>query len=148
MSLQALQGDSLRRDFDERLQEAHAKELQRLHAETEPKAPRWGRDLLQLRAQQGRLADQQRYAEAADLKALADRLEARELQAWQASRDRRIATAEAQFLARASGERSGLEARIAAGRQEFELIRSQERQRLVKRFQCVKAQSATKHRIT
>merc|ERR1719171_3274812 len=60
----------------------HKAEYQAFHdkvrKDTEPRTPRWSRDLLNLRKIQETLAKQKKYAEAAKTKAIADGMEARE----------------------------------------------------------------------
>lgn len=125
----------------------YGKQMERLMVETEPRAPRWSRDLLQLRKQQERMAEQTRHDEAAAVKAAADVVEAKEREAWLAARAAKIAVGVSRMLEKQHTEKAGLESRIEASRQEHEQQKIAERRRLVKRCQSVKAQACAKYNI-
>merc|ERR1719281_1546486 len=61
-----------------RHQGEHQAYLEKLRAETEPRTPRWSKDLLNLRKIQETLAKMKKYAEAGKTKAQADQVEAKE----------------------------------------------------------------------
>eukprot|EP00434_Breviolum_minutum_P043964 symbB.v1.2.039213.t1/scaffold6412.1/size18292/2 len=80
--------------------------------ETEPRNPRFSKDLLNLRKIQDTLAKMKKYSEAGKTKQQADILEAKEREAWSSKRETKIRSLEEQFLHKQSLEMTGLTKRI------------------------------------
>merc|ERR1719171_3382046 len=120
---------------------------QKIRRETEPRTPRWSRDLLNLRQIQETLAKQKKYAEAGKTKVHADQLEAKEHAMWKAKREARMAALEEQFLHKQQLEMGGLLKRIQSGREEQKQARKGELERLLQRYHNVKTQLESQQKI-
>jgi len=133
------------------LRERHEKEFdesrEKFHRETEPRTPRWSRDLLNLRKIQETLAKMKKYGEAAKTKQQADAVEAKETEVWRAKRDAKIRGLEEQFLHKQSLEMMGLTKRIVSGREEQKQARKLELERLLQRYHNVKSQLESQQKI-
>jgi len=125
----------------------HQQHLDKIRRETEPRTPRWSRDLLNLRKIQETLAKQKKYAEAGKTKVHADQLEAKEHAMWKAKREARIAALEEQFLHKQQLEMGGLLKRIQSGREEQKQARKGELERLLQRYHNVKTQLESQQKI-
>jgi len=125
----------------------HQAQLDRLRRETEPRTPRWSRDLLNLRKIQETLAKQKKYAEAEKTKIQADRVEAQEHAMWKAKREAKIASFQEQFLHKQQLEMGGLLKRIQSGREEQKQARKSELERLLQRYHNVKTQLESQQKI-
>lgn len=125
----------------------HGATLDKLRRETEPRTPRWSRDLLNLRKIQETLAKMKKYAEAGKTKAQADVLEAKEHALWKASREAKIAGLEENFLHKQQLEMGGLLKRIHSGREEQKMARKAELERLLQRYHNVKTQLESQQKI-
>jgi len=133
------------------LAQRHREELsaymEKARRETEPRTPRWSRDLLNLRKIQETLAKMKKYAEAGKTKAQADQVEAKEHAMWKAKRDAKIATMEEQFKEKQKLEMLGLQKRIQSGREEQKHARKSELERLLQRYHNVKTQLESQQKI-
>mmetsp|Transcript_51564 Transcript_51564/g.116042 ORF Transcript_51564/g.116042 Transcript_51564/m.116042 type:complete len:257 (-) Transcript_51564:123-893(-) len=125
----------------------HQQYLEKARAETEPRTPRWSKDLLNLRKIQETLAKMKKYAEASKTKTQADQLEATEHSNWKAKREAKIATLEEQFMHKQQLEMGGLLKRIQSGREEQKQARKSELERLLQRYHNVKTQLESQQRI-
>jgi len=114
-----------------RHQAEHQEHLERLRRETEPRTPRWSKDLLNLRRIQEILAKQKKYAEAEKTKLQADRVESEEHRMWKVKREAKIESLEKQFLHKQQLEMGGLLKRIQSGREEQKQARKGELERLL-----------------
>merc|ERR1719231_1084007 len=121
--------------------------MKKTRKETEPRTPRWSRDLLNLRKIQETLAKQKKYSEAGKTKVHADQLEAKEHAMWKAKREARIAALEEQFLHKQQLEMGGLLKRIQSGREEQKQARKGELERLLQRYHNVKTQLESQQKI-
>jgi len=121
--------------------------VQELRERTQPRTPKWSRELLNLRKIQDTLAKQKKYAEAAKTKAQADAIEAKETEAWRVKRDGKIATLEEQFASKQEMEMGGLLKRISSGREEQKQARKTELERLLQRYHNVKTQLESQQTI-
>jgi len=121
--------------------------MKKTKSDTEPRTPRWSRDLLNLRKIQETLAKQKKYAEAGKTKVHADQLEAKEHAMWKAKREARIASLEEQFLHKQQLEMGGLLKRIQSGREEQKQARKSELERLLQRYHNVKTQLESQQKI-
>merc|ERR1719145_451557 len=130
-----------------RHQQEHHEHLERLRRDTEPRTPRWSRDLLNLRQIQETLAKQKKYAEAGKTKQHAEQLEAKEHSMWKAKREARIAALEEQFMHKQQLEMGGLMKRIQSGREEQKQARKTELERLLQRYNNVKSQLESQQKI-
>lgn len=130
-----------------RHKEEHQAQHEKLWKETEPRTPRWSKDLLNLRKIQETLAKMKKYAEAEKTKVQADKVEAQEHNMWKAKREARIAALEEQFLHKQQLEMGGLMKRIQSGREEQKQARKTELERLLQRYHNVKSQLETQQRI-
>lgn len=130
-----------------RHQAEHQEHLERLRRETEPRTPRWSKDLLNLRRIQEILAKQKKYAEAEKTKLQADRVESEEHRAWKKKREEKIESLEKQFLHKQQLEMGGLLKRIQSGREEQKQARKGELERLLQRYQNVKSQLESQQKI-
>lgn len=126
----------------EAMKDRHAAELrdyQRRLMSKEIK-PKFSRDLLNLRKIQETLAKQKDYAEAHKMKLKADALEAWEIEKWQSVRQQELITKETTFKHSKEGELIALQKRIQSGREEQKKQRHQDLERLLQRYQNVKAE--------
>merc|ERR1719510_1396299 len=130
-----------------RHQQEHQEHLERLRRETEPRTPRWSKDLLNLRKIQETLAKQKKYAEAEKTKLQADRVEVQEHAMWKAKREAKIQSLETQFLHKQQLEMGGLLKRIQSGREEQKQARKSELERLLQRYHNVKTQLESQQKI-
>jgi hypothetical protein len=102
--------------------------------------PKFSKDLLNLRKIQDTLAKQKDYAEAHKLKLKADALEAWELEKWHTSRQQDLLQKEAKFKHNKQQEILALQKRIQTGREEQKKQRHLDLERLLQRYQNVKAE--------
>eukprot|EP00929_Paragymnodinium_shiwhaense_P101942 TRINITY_DN6513_c0_g1_i1.p1 TRINITY_DN6513_c0_g1~~TRINITY_DN6513_c0_g1_i1.p1 ORF type:complete len:271 (+),score=79.00 TRINITY_DN6513_c0_g1_i1:145-957(+) len=121
--------------------------LEKIRRETEPRTPRWSKDLLNLRKIQETLAKMKKYAEAGKTKLQADRIEEKEHAMWKAKREQKIASLEEQFLHKQQLEMGGLLKRIQSGREEQKQARKSELERLLQRYHNVKTQLESQQKI-
>jgi len=138
---------NLQNTLAERHKGEHEEGMKKTRAETEPRTPRWSRDLLNLRKIQETLAKQKKYSEAGKTKVHADQLEAKEHAMWKAKREARIAALEEQFLHKQQLEMGGLLKRIQSGREEQKQARKSELERLLQRYHNVKTQLESQQKI-
>lgn len=130
-----------------RHKQEHTTWLEKARVETEPRTPRWSRDLLNLRKIQETLAKQKNYSEAAKTKAHADQVEAKEHAAWKEKRDAKISSMEEQFVHKQRLEMAGLKKRVNSGREEMKTGRKSELDRLLQRYHNVKTQLESQQKI-
>eukprot|EP00928_Gymnodinium_smaydae_P081152 TRINITY_DN64720_c0_g1_i1.p1 TRINITY_DN64720_c0_g1~~TRINITY_DN64720_c0_g1_i1.p1 ORF type:complete len:299 (+),score=97.74 TRINITY_DN64720_c0_g1_i1:81-899(+) len=121
--------------------------MDKIRRETEPRTPRWSKDLLNLRKIQETLAKMKKYAEAGKTKAQADKVEEKEHANWKAKREQKIASLEEQFLHKQQLEMGGLLKRIQSGREEQKQARKTELERLLQRYHNVKTQLESQQKI-
>jgi len=121
--------------------------LEKLAKETEPRTPKWSRDLLNLRKIEATLVKQKKYSEAAGTKAEADHMEAQEQQLWRSRRDAKIASLAEQFAEKQRLEMKGLLKRVESGREEQKQARTNEMERLLLRYHNVKTQLQSQQKI-
>merc|ERR1740127_446038 len=138
---------NLQNTLASRHKQEHEAQMDKMRRETEPRTPRWSRDLLNLRKIQETLAKQRKYAEAEKTKIQSDRLEAQEHQLWKAKRETKIAALEEQFLHKQQLEMGGLLKRIQSGREEQKQARKSELERLLQRYHNVKTQLESQQTI-
>mmetsp|Transcript_126136 Transcript_126136/g.315252 ORF Transcript_126136/g.315252 Transcript_126136/m.315252 type:complete len:273 (-) Transcript_126136:123-941(-) len=138
---------NLQNTLAERHKQEHQAHMEKLRRETEPRTPRWSKDLLNLRKIQETLAKMKKYAEAEKTKVQADKVEAQEHAMWKAKREARIAALEEQFLHKQQLEMGGLMKRIQSGREEQKQARKAELDRLLQRYHNVKTQLECQQRI-
>lgn len=124
------------------MKERHAAELkafqQRLISKTS--APKFSKELLNLRKIQEALAKQKDYVEAAKIKKKADELEAWELEKWTNQKQAEMYQKEMRFKHKLKSELVALKKRILTGKQEQKKQRQQDLERLLQRYQNVKAE--------
>ena len=126
----------------EAMRERHASELrdyQRILMGKELR-PKFSKDLLNLRKIQDTLAKQKDYAEAHKIKLKSDALEAWELEKWHSQRQQDLLTKETKFKGSKQQELIALQKRIQSGREEQKKQRHQDLERLLQRYQNVKAE--------
>lgn len=138
---------NLQTTLERRHKQEHEAYMVKLRRETEPRTPRWSRDLLNLRKIQETLAKQKKYAEAGKTKAQADAVEKEETKNWERLRERKIASLEEQSFNKQQLEMGGLLKRIASGREEQKKARKSEVERLLQRYQNVKTQLESQQKI-
>jgi len=102
--------------------------------------PKFSKDLLNLRKIQDTLAKQKDYAEAHKIKLKADALEAWELEKWHSQRQQDLLQKEAKFKHSKQTELIALQKRIQTGREEQKKNRHLDLERLLQRYQNVKAE--------
>lgn len=142
------QAEDLREQQETRMRREYVEFKSKLIVEMEPRTPRWSKTLLETRMIELRLTKQERFTEAAMMKATADSMQQREEDEWLQRRDERIQAAEDLFLSRQRMERNGLRKRVATGRCEFETARSNELRIITSRYQNTKAQVQSQQKIT
>jgi len=138
---------NLQNTLAERHKQEHQVQVEKLRKETEPRTPRWSKDLLNLRKIQETLAKMKKYPEADKTKAQADKVEAQEHQNWKVKRETKIQALEEQFLHKQQLEMGGLLKRIQSGREEQKLARKLELERLLQRYHNVKTQLESQQKI-
>lgn len=138
---------NLKSTLERRHTQEHEAHITKLRRETEPRNPRWSRDLLNLRKIQETLAKQKKYAEAGKTKGQADALEKEELKSWEKLREKKIASLEEQAVHKQQLEMGGLMKRIASGREEQKQARKSELERLLQRYHNVKTQLESQQKI-
>eukprot|EP00397_Hematodinium_sp_SG-2012_P025535 GEMP01026689.1.p1 GENE.GEMP01026689.1~~GEMP01026689.1.p1 ORF type:complete len:278 (+),score=83.46 GEMP01026689.1:174-1007(+) len=131
---------SLQRTLGSRHKQEHVSFMEKMQKETQPRTPRWSRELLNMRKIQETLAKQKKYSEAAKTKQQADVMEKKEHDAWKSKREGKIAVMEEQFLHKQQLEMGGLLKRVQSGREEQKQARKTELERLLQRYQNVKTQ--------
>jgi len=138
---------NLQGQLDNRHQEDHSAYLKKLLATTEPRNPRWSKELLNLRKIEDTVARQKQYSEAGRVQQQADQVEADERAAWQAKREQKMTMLEEQSVEKQRKEMGGLLKRIQSGRDEQKQARKAELERLLQRYHNVKAQLESQQRI-
>lgn len=93
------------------------------------------------------MAKQKRYTESAKTKQEADALEEKELAAWNAKQDGKMATLEEQFLQKQKQEMAAFLKKMERGRQEHKLARKAALERLRNRHHNAKTQLEAQHNI-
>eukprot|EP01038_Epipyxis_sp_PR26KG_P013065 gene13065-17514_t len=126
----------------EAMKERHASELRDYQRKLMGKQirPKFSKDLLNLRKIQDTLAKQKDYAEAHKIKLKSDALEAWELEKWHSERQQDLLQKEAKFKFMKQQELIALQKRIQTGREEQKKQRHQDLERLLQRYQNVKAE--------
>ena len=126
----------------EALKERHAAELREYQRKLVGKQlrPKFSKDLLNLRKIQETLAKQKDYAEAHKIKLKSDALEAWELEKWHSERQQDLLQKEAKFKFNKQQELFALQKRIQSGREEQKKQRHMDLERLLQRYQNVKAE--------
>jgi len=126
----------------EAMKERHAAELRDYQRKLMGKQirPKFSKDLLNLRKIQETLAKQKDYAEAHKIKLKSDALEAWELEKWHSERQQDLLQKEAKFKFNKQQELIALQKRIQTGREEQKKQRHLDLERLLQRYQNVKAE--------
>mmetsp|Transcript_86057 Transcript_86057/g.247001 ORF Transcript_86057/g.247001 Transcript_86057/m.247001 type:complete len:272 (+) Transcript_86057:88-903(+) len=137
----------LQNTLADRHKQEHMAQLEKMRRETEPRTPRWSKDLLNLRKIQETLAKMKKYAEAEKTKVQADKVEAQEHAMWKAKREAKIEALDEQFLHKQQLEMGGLMKRIQSGREEQKYARKSELDRVLQRYHNIKTQMESQQRI-
>eukprot|EP00596_Hydrurales_sp_CCMP1899_P004576 CAMPEP_0119042068 /NCGR_PEP_ID=MMETSP1177-20130426/14328_1 /TAXON_ID=2985 /ORGANISM="Ochromonas sp, Strain CCMP1899" /LENGTH=250 /DNA_ID=CAMNT_0007008585 /DNA_START=219 /DNA_END=967 /DNA_ORIENTATION=- len=126
----------------EAMKERHSAELRDYQRQLMGKQtrPKFSKDLLNLRKIQDTLAKQKEYAEAHKIKLKSDALEAWELEKWHSQRQQDLLLKEGKFKHIKLQELIALQKRIQTGREEQKKQRHQDLERLLQRYQNVKAE--------
>lgn len=131
------------------LRERHAAELrdfqQRLLAKVGP--PRHSKEYYTLRDVQEKLAHDKNYAGAAKLKEKADELMAYEEEKWSNEKQKEMIGKESIFKQKLAIEAEALKKRIAQSRGEVNRTRQTELEKLLQRYNNVKTEMETRHRL-
>jgi hypothetical protein len=129
-------------ELGEAMKERHASELRDYQRRLMGRQirPKYSKDLLNLRKIQETLAKQKDYAEAHKIKLKADALEAWELEKWHSKRQQDLLQKEAKFKHVKQQELIALQKRVQTGREEQKKQRHQDLERLLQRYQNVKAE--------
>jgi len=127
--------------------EEHHAYLDKLRRDTEPRTPRWSRELLNLRKIQDNQAKMKQYTDAGKTKAEADQVEQKEHALWKNRRDTKIACMEEQFIKKQKMEMEGMLKRIQSGREEQKQARKSELERLLQRYHNVKTQTESQQKL-
>jgi len=125
----------------------HQAYLEKMWVDTEPRAPRWSRELLNTRKIQETLVKLKKYAEAADTKSRADELEDKERNMWKAKRDMKVQALEEQFLHKQHLEMKGLLKRIQSSRDEYQAARKAELEQTLQRHLNMTVQLESRHKV-
>lgn len=120
---------------------------EKIEEETEPRQPRWSKEVLNLKKIVDTLAKQKNYVEAAKVKEDLDKHENKEYAMWKAKRDSKLAGLEEQFLTKHQMEMTGLISRIEANRCEHKLAKKRELDRILQRYHNVKTQMQSQQKI-
>ena len=126
----------------EAMKDRHSSELREFQRKLMAKQirPKFSKDLLNLRKIQDTLAKQKDYAEAHKMKLKGDALEAWELEKWHSQRQQDLLGREAKFKIAKQSELLALQKRIQTGREEQKKQRHLDLERLLQRYQNVKAE--------
>jgi hypothetical protein len=126
----------------EAMKDRHSSELREFQRKLMAKQirPKFSKDLLNLRKIQDTLAKQKDYAEAHKMKLKGDALEAWELEKWHSQRQQDLLGREAKFKVAKPSELLALQKRIQTGREEQKKQRHLDLERLLQRYQNVKAE--------
>ena len=126
----------------EAMKDRHSSELREFQRKLMAKQirPKFSKDLLNLRKIQDTLAKQKDYAEAHKMKLKGDALEAWELEKWHSQRQQDLLGREAKFKVAKQSELLALQKRIQTGREEQKKQRHLDLERLLQRYQNVKAE--------
>lgn len=126
----------------ETMKERHGAELRDYQRRLMAKQvrPKYSKDLLNLRKIQETLAKQKDYGEAHKMKLKADALEAWELEKWHGERQKDLLQKEQKFKVAKEQELVALQKRIQTGREEQKKQRHLDLERLLQRYQNVKAE--------
>lgn len=122
--------------------------VEKISVETEPRQPKWSKELMDLRKMMERQAKQKNYMEAAKLQEDVKKLEDKEHAMWKALREAKIGGLEEKFVAKQQMEMTGLISRIEANRNEHKLSKEKELQRLLQRYLNVKTQMERQQKIS
>jgi hypothetical protein len=124
------------------MRERHAAELRDYQRQLMGKQlrPKYSKDLLNLRRIQDTLAKQKDYSEAHNMKLKADALEAWELEKWHSQRQQDLLQKETKFKQIKQQELIALQKRVQSGREEQKKQRHHDLERLLQRYQNVKAE--------
>merc|ERR1712216_887017 len=132
------------------MRKKHANELFRFKDKLQknlPYRPKFSKELLNSRKIQETLAKMKNYAEAHKVKLKADHLEQAELEKLRSQHAHKLAAQEMQFAQRQEAELQALEKRIETARQEHEIQRQQDLERLLQRYQNVKSELEAQQNI-
>jgi len=132
--------NNLQNTLGSRHKSEHTAFMLKIQKETQPRNPRWSRELLNMRKIQETLAKQMKYSEASKTKTQGDAMEKKELEAWKSKREGKLSIMEEQFLHKQQLEMGGLLKRVQSGREEQKQARKTELERLLQRYQNVKTQ--------
>merc|ERR1712167_511228 len=125
------------------MRKKHANELFRFKDKLQksmPYRPKFSKELLNSRKIQETLAKMKQYAEAHKVKLKADRLEEVELEKLRSQHAHKLAAQEMQFAQRQQLELATLMKRVDTAEQEHKIQRQQDLERLLQRYQNVKAE--------
>jgi len=125
----------------------YAAYFEKLQKETEPRVPKWSKELLNLRKIQQTLGKMKDYEEAGKIKAQADKLEEKEHKAWEQRRNAKIAALEETFLLKQKVEMDGLLEKIAVGREKQGLARKSELERMQKHYMRTRSAALSQQAI-
>merc|ERR1712160_23996 len=133
------------RQITERLgvEEAHMMEFQQFNEmlqKSQPYRPKFSKELLNTRKIQETLAKMKQYSEAHKIKLKADGLEEIELEKLRSQHAHKLAAQEMQFAQRQQLELATLMKRVDTAEQEHKIQRQQDLERLLQRYQNVKAE--------
>lgn len=109
--------------------------------------PKFSRELLNLRRIQEHLARQKDYTEAHKIKLKCDALEAFELEKWQNSKQQEMFQREAKYKHQKQQELLALQKRVRTGREEQKKQRQLDLERLLQRYQNVKAELEAQQKL-
>merc|ERR1712010_84244 len=125
------------------MKKKHANELFRFKEKlqkSQPYRPKFSKELLNTRKIQETLAKMKHYPEAHKIKIKADRLEEIELEKLRSQHAHKLAAQEMHFAQRQQLELATLMKRIDTAEQEHKIQRQQDLERLLQRYQNVKAE--------
>lgn len=131
------------------MQERHLEEMKDLQRTLVVKQlkPKFSKDLLNLRKIQDTIAKQKNYAEAHKMKLKGDALEAWEIEKWHNTRQTDFLAKEEKFKMQKHNELNALKKRIHTGRDEQKMTRHTDLEKLLQRYQNVKAELEAQHNL-
>eukprot|EP00741_Cyanophora_paradoxa_P008108 tig00001229_g7845.t1 len=137
-------------ELEQAMRDRHAAEYAEFIEQLQMKpehSPKFSKELLNLRRIQEVLAKQKEYADAHKVKLKADNLEAWELEKLRNQRDQKIANLISKFQSKQMMEMQALHKRVQTGREEQKKQRQLDLERLLQRYQNVKAELEAQHNI-
>lgn len=131
------------------LNQTHQDQLAALHSEVmkevKTKPQRWSKELVDWRKREAIMADQQKYQEAQKIKAVSDKLEAKERATKTSNLESSLKLKEGNLKKQHAAEKAALQQRIDTKRKEFQCKHKADHARMLQRNKNIIAMLDSKH---